>query len=53
MATASLGRTEEWLALTNKNQWLMTDPLLTRIALTDPARALSLQLRLFPDASSP
>ena len=53
MATASLGRTEEWLALPNKNQWLMTDPLLTRIALTDPARALSLQLRLFPDASSP
>ena len=53
MATAGLGRTDEWLALPNKNQWLMTDPLLTRIALTDPARALSLQLRLFPDASSP
>ncbi|MES2470509.1 MAG: hypothetical protein V4675_24655 [Verrucomicrobiota bacterium] len=53
MATAGLGRTDEWLALPNKNQWLMTDPLLTRIALTDPAKALSLQRRLFPDASSP
>ncbi len=53
VATASLGRTDEWLALPNKWPRLMADPLLTRIALTDPAEALSLQRRLFPDKSRP